>query len=646
MTLSLLRRVAVATLLGLAGSTLHAQQSTVIHAETRVVLVDAIVTVKNGSYVTDLTQNDFHVFQDNKEQAIKSFSLEGTSKAAEPRSLVLFFDKASMEIRDQILARQAASRFIDAEAGPNRRMAVVTFDGSLRVAQTFTDNAGRLKDALPAPQSNSRTEEKTRPGLPVNVVNSATGDLGARNMIRSLRDLGRSLGVLPGRKIVVLFSGGVPSSSDQRSALADVIEACNRSGVAIYPADVRSVSVQTDQGTTPALPADRHPTRATGGLRGGPQPQGDSDNLGDAQNSGAGSQQILFGLANGTGGFVILNSNDLLNGLQTIAAEQDQYYVLTFSPPESKDGSCHALRVKVDRKATTIRARNSYCTEKPLDLLAGTTTGKELENRATGSQTGNISASIELPYFYNSATVARVNLAMEIAPDSLKFENQKGKLHAEISLLGIASTADGTVGARFSDALKMDFDNQAQMEKWKTRPLHYEKEFKIAPGVYSFTLVFSSGGANFGKVALPLAVDPRKAGELALSSLVISNELHPATDLGLGLDVGLMGDRTALITDGMQVVPSGSNQLNRSEPAFFYLEAYEQNVESMVVRARVLDRKTNEPKWDSGVFKMSGPHQGGAIPINTLAPGTYQLEVIVGNPGDKQIKRTADLEIK
>ena len=200
MRLPVARHMAVGALLGLTGGAV-AQQNTVIQTETRVVLVDTIVTGKNGTYVKDLTEKDFHVFQDNKEQAIKSFSWEAASKAADPRSLVLFFDETNMEVRDQILVRQAASRFIDAEAAPNRRVAVVIYDGSLRVAQTFTDNAGRLKDALPAPQSNIGTEEKSRSGVPVSVsVNSATADLGARNMIRSLRDLGKSLGVLPGRR--------------------------------------------------------------------------------------------------------------------------------------------------------------------------------------------------------------------------------------------------------------------------------------------------------------------------------------------------------------------------------------------------------------------------------------------------------------
>ena len=70
-------------------------------------------------------------------------------------------------------------------------------------------------------------------------------------MIRSLGDLGRSLGVLPGRKIVILFTGALPSSSDPKSEMREAIEAANKSGVAFYPVDVRPVFAQTDPGDPP-----------------------------------------------------------------------------------------------------------------------------------------------------------------------------------------------------------------------------------------------------------------------------------------------------------------------------------------------------------------------------------------------------------
>jgi hypothetical protein len=135
--------------------------------------------------------------------------------------------------------------------------------------------------------------------------------------------------------------------------------------------------------------------------------------------SGAGDQQLLADLAGRTGGFIIRNSNNLLGGLQSVAAEQDQYYVLTFTPPDSKEGSCHTLRVRVDRPGTNVRARNTYCTAKAPDLLAGTNTGKDLEKRAAETQAGNagaqaegsvvrgqshMTASIGLPWFYAHRT--------------------------------------------------------------------------------------------------------------------------------------------------------------------------------------------------------------------------------------------------
>ena len=44
------------------------------------------------------------------------------------------------------------------------------------------------------------------------------------------------------------------------------------------------------------------------------------------------NQQVLYQLAQGTGGFVIVNSNDLLGGMQKIAREQTEYYVLGYAP--------------------------------------------------------------------------------------------------------------------------------------------------------------------------------------------------------------------------------------------------------------------------------------------------------------------------
>ena len=277
------------------------------------------------------------------------------------------------------------------------------------------------------------------------------------------------------------------------------------------------------------------------------------------------NQNIMFMLAQGTGGFVIHETNDLIGGMEKIGKEQDQYYLLGYTPPDSEEGSCHTLRVKVERSGTDVRFRTGYCNTKPQDQLAGNSTEKDLEVRAAAAQAGNVSASMQIPYFYTSPNVARVNVAMEIATDNIRFEKQKGKFHATVNVLGLAYLPDGSVGARFSDALKIDFDDKKQMEAFKEHPMHYENQFDVASGKYNLKVVFASSGESFGKVERPLNVDPYDAKQFSMSSLALSKEARKASDLGTGLDALLLEDRVPLIANGMQLVPYGSNQFKKGD---------------------------------------------------------------------------------
>jgi len=133
---------------------LRAQQpetGVVIQTETKLVLVDSVVTDKKGQYVRDLTMKDFKVWEDNKEQTIKTFTFEADPKSPasnQARYLVLFFDNSTIGFGDQAHAREAAEKFIDANAGPNRLIAIVNFGGAIQIAQNFTGDKERLKAAV------------------------------------------------------------------------------------------------------------------------------------------------------------------------------------------------------------------------------------------------------------------------------------------------------------------------------------------------------------------------------------------------------------------------------------------------------------------------------------------------------------------
>ena len=170
----------------------------IIKQESKLVLVDAIVTDKKGSYVHDLSQRDFKVYEDNKEQQVSSFSfgadLAGQQANQQKRYLILFFDNSSMAPPDQIQARGAAAKFIAANAGPDRMMAVVDFSGSLRIAQNFTANADVLNAAVSGVKgsgvnSNASTNSGsvTVAAAGLSSISTAEADYGARTMLLAVR---------------------------------------------------------------------------------------------------------------------------------------------------------------------------------------------------------------------------------------------------------------------------------------------------------------------------------------------------------------------------------------------------------------------------------------------------------------------------
>lgn len=243
-------------LLGAFGASLRlsaqappADSGATIKAETRLVIVDTVVTDKKGAYIHDLTQKNFRVFEDGKEMEVKSFSSEtegAASGKSQQRYIVLFFDNSTMDPAMQLQARAAAAKFIDANAGPNRLMAIVNFGGALQIAQNFTANADRLKKVVSGVKfsSTSPNADDAVSGLggAGNIgLSQAAAEFGARNVIIGLRSLAKNLASVPGRKSLVLLTAGFALTDEDLSELTALINVCNKANVAVYPIDARGL---------------------------------------------------------------------------------------------------------------------------------------------------------------------------------------------------------------------------------------------------------------------------------------------------------------------------------------------------------------------------------------------------------------------
>jgi len=656
---------------------------------------------------------------------------------------VLFFDNSTIGPGDQIRARDAATKFIDSNAAPNHLMSIVNFGGSLDIVQNFTDNAERLKAAVQGVRMSAVSPNVSRTstsgsGSTLPQLDRAAANFGRYDMILSLRNLARNLATIPGRKTLILLTGGFPVSPDLLQEVTATIDVCNHSNVAIYPIDIRGLVAPPMQDDDAAM-VDPRPARpyyfmnaayaspfqargggasgggSTGGSSGGSTGGGGTAGGGGGRTAGGTSgssggtgrtgvtgtgntgstgavnmapiapgmplsnlrnvnnlipkfpesattnQQLMYMLADGTGGFVIVNTNDLLGGLDKIGKELNEHYLLGYTPPETEEGSCHSLKVKVDRGGTTVRARSGYCNEKSKDILKQTPTETTLESKITSSTPGKFSSPIQTAFFYTSANVARVQVAMNLPPDAMKFEKEKGKPHAEVNVLGIAYKPDGAVAARFSDVVKLDFNDKKDIDIFKQHPYHYENQFDIGAGTYNLKIVFSSGGDAFGKIEQPLKIDAYDGKTFALSALALSRKFVKASDPNSTVEAALLEDRTPLVFEGLQIIPSADNSFKNTEKVGVYFEIYEPRLVNMdpakpvqlALQVRVLDAKTDAQKSDSGLFRIKVPDKpsspavpfGGSVPVSGLAPGAYRLEITAMNDLNKVPMRVMDFQI-
>jgi len=736
-----------------AAATAEQQPVVVIKKESKLVLVDSVVTDKKGNYIRDLTQNDFKVFEDNKEQAVSTFSTgadAATQANGQRRYLILFFDNSTMAVPDQIQARSAATKFIAANAGPDRLMAVVDFGGSLRIVQNFTANADVLRAAVSGVKGSAVDPNAPPPDAPVTVASTglpsmgslgnAEADFGARSMLLAVRSLAKNLRSIPGRKMVVLFSGGFPLTQENQSELTATIDACNKSNVAVYALDARglvatapggSASRRSAHGSTQvasnhipagktstgphlllaafpamAMPDPQRPgggsgggsgggggrggtggggtggggtggggrggTGGTGGGTGGGGKGGTGGGTGGGGKGGTGggtgggsrgptsnynnspynqprtivptfppsastNQQILAALAEGTGGFTIFNTNDLLGGLDRIGREQNEFYILGYVPADTPEGSCHTLKVKLNRGGLNVRSRSGYCNTRSANVLEGKPLEKQLESHAMGSQPGSIHGVLQAPYFYTAPETARVNLAMEIPADTFQFNKEKGKYHANLNVLGIAYRPDGTIGARFSDTVNMDLEKEEWKEFTKS-PYHYENQFDAATGTYKLTIVLSAGGDAFGKFESPVSIDPYDGKHFSLSGVALTNSAQRLNDIPSGLDSVLLEDRTPLVVKGMHIVPSGSNRFKHTDIVALYAEIYEPLLTSanppiVATAYRIFERATNKQVFFTNIIRADEFIQKGnpvipvgmKVKVDDLKPGSYRL---------------------
>src|ERR1700678_3387184 len=277
-----------------------------------VVNVFATVRDKHHGIISDLTKDDFKVFEDGVEQKVAFFSKEVNM----PITLGLLIDTSASMDRMIGAEQDAASRFLREVMRPKDEAMVMTFDFDVDLLSDFTQDTSQLSSAIRRARVNSvGGGGVVTPGT---IPQGATGGTDLYDAIYlATHD---QLATEAGRKVVIVLTDAEDTGSKLR--MQDAVEAAQRSDAVIHV----------------LLIVDREATSGTG-------------------------PGVAHRMADDTGGRVIdvHNEKSLEKAFDELSEELRSQYVLGYYPTNIKrDGVFRKIQVTVARPDVKVLARKGY----------------------------------------------------------------------------------------------------------------------------------------------------------------------------------------------------------------------------------------------------------------------------------------------
>ena len=294
-------RFLLALLFAAAAATALAAQGQRIRSGVELVSLNVTVTEGAGKYITDLTEEEFEVYEDGAKQKLTFFS-----RTQQPISLALLLDtSASMDERMGI-AQEAAIGFAR-QLHKDDQAEVIDFDSQVRILQAFTNDAATLEKAI----------RQTVPNGSTSLYNAIYISLKELKKVKatSTADIRR--------QAIVLLSDGDDTSS--LIEFEEVLDLAKRSETAIYSIGLR---------------------------------QGE---IGRREFKEA--EFVLKQLANETGGraYFVSDARELPKIYQSIWDELSSQYSIAYSSSNTKrDGAWRRVQVRLLRPNAVGRTKQGY----------------------------------------------------------------------------------------------------------------------------------------------------------------------------------------------------------------------------------------------------------------------------------------------
>jgi VWFA-related protein len=501
-----------------------------LQSERNMVTVRVVVRDKKGETVDNLRKENFQLFDRGKKQTIVQFSVEKQAPPQPPppepgaaaktppvyipprRYVGLYFDDVSTGFSGLARTRDAASRFLQTSLHPGDRVGVFTASGQKSL--DFTDDLAKVRQVLAdlhenpiiAPDetcgaftpyeayliidlqdagvSELKSEEmQTCSGLPTRpsaaqirleaLRAKGAAETRALMTLRGIESLARLMTTLPGQRSMVIISDGFLSQT-LGYALTQVVERALHANIVINALDSRGLYI-TDAITdaSQARPAQ------SDGVNQMALKQRLMREEARQQAAGMGT------LAQGTGGTLIENTNDLESGFRRVAAAPDTYYSLAFSPENLKhDGAFHPLKVTlVSAQGISLQARKGYYAPKKNEDVAAQEKEDLQDAVFAQNEMQPLPIEVKTQFFMIDQTNAEIDVVTHVDLRPLRFRKEADRNVDNLTFVTAVFDRDGHFLSGQQKVLELRLRDQS-LEKLRHTGIKVETEIKVKPGIY------------------------------------------------------------------------------------------------------------------------------------------------------------------
>jgi len=347
-------------------------------------LVQVYVTDNRGNPVTDLTRDDFILFDNGKLQTVTDFErhilalpsqiieekvekeVKKEEKEAElspapvpasrmNRKFLLLLDLFQTDASGVKRSKTAALHFIDTQLQPTDEVGVLTYtlNQGLVLNEYLTVDHQKVRKAI--------QKIKSVPGRiydpfeePITEAEKDLKKTRALQFARDMAEFARSLRYIPGFKNVILFSGGISRKMLYDSEAEEDAYGIPKTNPALREA-YDELSKELASSNTPVYAVNTLGTRQL--LEKGE----DFGELGDH------SLKMLSDLSGGQYFADVATYKAIAEKIQNVTGN---YYVLGYYIDEKWDGKYHNIKVEVKRKGCEVHAQKGYFNPRPFAELS------------------------------------------------------------------------------------------------------------------------------------------------------------------------------------------------------------------------------------------------------------------------------------